>query len=69
MKLTDHSPVDNICDLKIDQERYILFNSVIYLAKICQIRSKDSIIVSFKYQGKPFSIATSINLIYKELPK
>lgn len=68
MKLKDHTSVENISELNIGEKRYILFNSDIYEATICEIQSKDSVIVSFNYLKKPFRITTSINLIYKEKP-
>lgn len=68
MKLEDHSVVDNVTELSIDQKRYILFNGVIYEATICEIRSKDSVIVSFTYLKKPFRVTVSIRSIYKQKP-
>lgn len=68
MKLSDLSTVENICDLRVEENRYILFNSVIYLATICEIRSKDCVVVRFTYLKKPFRVTIPINFIYKEKP-
>lgn len=68
MKLDDHSPVDNICDITVEEKRYILFNSIIYIATICEIRSKECVVVRFNYLKKPFRATLSIRSIYKEKP-
>ncbi len=68
MKLSDHSSVNNICDISVEEKRYILFNGSVYEAIICEIRSKDCIVVRFKYIDKPFRATINLNSIYKELP-
>ena len=68
MKLSDHRPIDNICDITVEEKCYILFNGSIYEATICEIRSKECVIVRFNYLAKPFRTTLSIRSIFKEKP-
>lgn len=68
MKLKDHSTVEDITELQVEEKRYILFNSVIYEATICEIKSKDTVIVRFTYLEKPFRVTLFIRSIYREKP-
>lgn len=68
MKLKDHTSVENISELNIGEKRFILFNSVLYQADVCDIKSKECVAVRITYLNTPFEITIPINLIYRERP-
>lgn len=68
MTLTNHTTITNLDQLKIGEKRNILFNGLIYLAKICEIIPNNSVIVEIRYYNSDFKVAIPMNFIYDERP-